>query len=56
MWFNASPVIELTAIFGMSSTLVGIANICHREGRVAIAFGVALLMGRRCCGALMSGA
>ena len=56
MWFNASPIIELTAIFGMSSTVVGIANIRHSEGRVAILFGVALLMGMLCCGALMSAA
>jgi hypothetical protein len=49
--FQPPPVVELVGIVGMSASAVGAGMVRHREGRIALAFGLALVF----CSALLGG-
>lgn len=51
MGFHPPPVVEVVGIVGMSASVVGVGMVRHREGRIALAFGLALVF----CSALLGG-
>ena len=51
MLFHQPPLTELVGIVGMSAAAVGVGMVRYREGRIALAVGIALVS----CAALLGG-